>query len=142
MIETAVALLEVMKEKDSSGSLSQQLLADRIIRQLDHSTIDTFLENLAFPKNIEEVRLEGIKLYFLIKDSLLGKQAWTKANLSLTALNYGAMALCRAFPDTIVEWLTRWSTSILYTDELIRKKLFESDLAEHLSRSSLGGLAS
>lgn len=131
--ETVVAILEVFKSAKSQSTPQKQLFADRVVRQLTHTTIQTFQESLsACPVSSEELHRDALKLFFLIKDSLVGKQAWTKSNLSLTAMGYLSMGICRAFPETVADWLTRWGNSVLFTDELIRRKLFESDLAHIL----------
>lgn len=105
----------------------ERRLADRLVRQLDTFTIETFNECVG-KQQVKDVRLEAFKLYFALKDSMQNKQAGTKANLSLTALGYISMGICRAFPDSLLEMSTRWGMSVLYTDDLIRQKLFQSDL--------------
>ena len=107
----------------------ERKLAERIVRQLDTYTLETFQEGLAKPRRIGDVRQEVLKLFYAVQDSMRNKQSNTKANLFLTGLGYVSMGICRAFPETVTEKATRWGMSVLYTDELIRQKLYQSDLA-------------
>lgn len=107
-------------------------LADRLIRQLDNFTVETFEENLRHKSTKEPIRIAVCRIFYSLKESMLSKQAFTKDNLSLTVLGYFSRAICRAFPETVIEMATRWGMSVLYTDELIRQKFCEADLAESL----------
>lgn len=124
----AICFLKVAVEKKMDMLKiwpKEYTLADRIVRQLDNSIIETFEEsNLTHSK--------AIRVFYSVKDSLQSKQAFTKDNISLTVLGYISRGICRAFPDSIAEMATRWSMSVLYTDELIRQKFFEADLSELL----------
>lgn len=106
----------------------ERRLADVIVRQLDTFTVETFQEMLRKKRENVDARMEAMKLFYSVKDGMLCKQAGTKANLSLIVLGYISMGICRAFPDSLVEMSTRWAMSVLYTDELIRQKLFQVDL--------------
>jgi hypothetical protein len=130
--QVVIALLEAMQRHPTSSG-SHQLFADRVVRQLHRLTIETFQEKLAAKEAVEDLRVEALKLFFLLKDSIASKQASTEANLSLMVMGYIGMGICRAFPESLLEIFTRWSMSVLYTDELIRQKLFEADLAQALA---------
>ena len=108
-------------------------LADALVRQLDNYTLETFQESLSKDRKEKNPLVDALKLFYGVKDGMRNNQATTKANLSLTALGYISMGICRAFPDTLVEWLTRWSMSVLYTDAFIQRKFFQSDLADRLN---------
>lgn len=133
-----VCFLETIKEIEYPSDVSikwvkERRLAHRLVKQLDHFTIETFQESLQVDRKEKIPLVDALKLFHGIKDGMQNSQAATKANLSLTALGYGSMAICRAFPDTLVEMLARWSMSILYTDEFIQRKFFQSDLAEKIN---------
>jgi hypothetical protein len=106
-------------------------LASRLVRQLDYQTIQSFQENSGAISR-DSIRQEAVRRFGAVKDSLLNRQSWTKSNLTLLALGYLSMGICRAYPDTLIEMTARWSMSVLYTDELIRYKLFQADIAAHL----------
>lgn len=110
----------------------EALLADKLVRQLDIYTLMTFKESLAKPKKDVDPRHESTKLYYAVQDSILSRQCYTKSNLFLTSLGYVSMGICRAFPETVLEKSVRWMMSVLYTDEIIRQKIFQSDLAGSL----------
>jgi hypothetical protein len=107
-------------------------LSVKLLRQLDLATLETFRENLS--KNIrEDPYRKNLKLFYSLKESMQNKQAMTQANLSLIALGYFSMGICRIFPDTLLEMGFRWGMSVLYTDELLRQKFFQADLACEIS---------
>lgn len=108
----------------------ERKLADFIVRQLDTYTLETFQEGLGKKRALSDVRQEVLKLFYNVQDSMRNRQANTKANLFLTVVGYVSMGICRAFPETVVEKATRFGMSVMYTDELIRQKLFQADLAE------------
>lgn len=133
-----VCFLEIVKDLPGSSKASQQWkeewkLADRLVRQLDSYTVETFRESLQKDRKEKNPLVDSLKLFYGVKDGLLSTQAYTKANLSLTTLGYISMGICRAFPDSLVEMLARWSMSVLYTDEFIQRKFFQSDLAERIN---------
>lgn len=108
-------------------------LADRLIRQLDHYTLETFKESLARDRKEKNCLVDALKLFYGVKDGMVSNQGITKANLSLTALGYISMGICRAFPDSLIEMIMRWSMSVLYTDEFIQRKFFQVELSERLN---------
>lgn len=117
--------------RDISGPwVEEKRLARVLVRQLDTQTLETFREMLAKEREKENPRLDAIKLFYSVKDGMRSKQAGTKANISLILLGYLSMGLCRAFPESLIEMGTRWGMSVLYTDELIRQKLFQKDLQD------------
>ena len=128
--------LEIITESPTKASSSawtaERHLADAIVRQLDTPTVETFQEMLAHPRKEQSPRAEALKLFYQVEDGIRSKQAGTKANLSLIALGYVSMGICRAFPDSVIEMATRLGMSVLFTDELIRQKLFQYDLASNV----------
>lgn len=121
--KTMICFLEIItRSKQRSSFPKEKKLADLLVRQIDVSVIETFQEQLKSQN--------PFKLFHSVKDSMVSKQAGTKANLSLIALGYISMGICRAFPDSLIEMTTRWGMSVLYTDELIRQKLFQCDLKD------------
>lgn len=133
-----VCFLEIVKDIRSPSKVSGEwkeewALADRLVRQLDSYTVETFRESLQKDRKEKNPLVDVLKLFYGVKDGLLSTQAYTKANLSLTTLGYISMGICRAFPESLVEMLARWSMSVLYTDEFIQRKFFQADLAERIN---------
>ena len=112
---------------------TERKLASHLVQQLDMFTLETFQESLT--KNPENTsgRLNLYKLFFKVKECMVNKQAMTKSSLSLTALGYISMGVCKGFPDSVIEMSTRWTMSILYTDDLISQKLFQYDLGKSIN---------
>lgn len=129
--------LEIVKEvkpsEQSYGWKEERYLADRLVRQLDTYTLETFKESLAEDRKEKNILADTLKLFHGVIDGMQCNQGVTKANLSLTALGYVSMGICKAFPDSLTEMATRWSMSVLYTDEFIQRKFFQVDLAERIN---------
>jgi len=130
MAKVSLSFLEIIG--GHKVTYPEGFFANRIVRQIERRTVETFKEKLVQKISIEDVRLEAYKLFYNLKDGLVSKQAGTKANLSLTVLGYVSMGVCKAFPDTLKDMISRWTISVLYTDELIRQKFYEADLAERI----------
>ncbi len=134
-----VCFLEIVKNTETPSKVSSEWtkewkLADRLVRQLGHYTIETFQESLQQDRKEKVPLVDALKLFYGIKDGMQSSQAATKAHLILTALGYVSMGICRAFPDTLIDMLARWSMSVLNTDEFtIKPKLFQADLAENIN---------
>jgi hypothetical protein len=133
-----VCFLEIIKNMETPSKISLEWteewkLTDRLVRQLDHYTIETFQESLQTDRKEKVPLVDAIKLFYGIKDGMQRSQAFTEANICLTYLGYASMGICRAFPDTLIEMLARWSMSVLYTDEFIQRKFFQADLAERIN---------
>lgn len=124
----ALAFLTIiLQNRLSLDLLESTAFADLVVRQLDTQTIETCQE--IFPKDQKKGTLEeSLKIVDTLKKGIQFKQSGTKTNLSLIVLGYISMGLCRAFPNGLIDMTTRWSMSVLYTDELIRHKLFQMDL--------------
>jgi len=105
-------------------------LATLIVRQLDTWTLETLQESFEKRRLLNQPEIDSNKLFSEIKNSMIHRQNMTKANLGLIALGYGAMGICRAFPESLVEVSTRWGMSVLYTSRLIYDKVFQYNLAE------------
>lgn len=128
--KTVASFAEIILGRElSRGWEEQRRFADLLVRHLDTLTIETFQELLAKDRERIQPRSEALKIFYSIKDGMRSRQAGTKANLSLTAMAYISRGICRAFPDTLIDMTTRWSISVLWTDEFIRQKLFQYDLA-------------
>lgn len=133
-----VCFLEIVKDLKTPSEVSSEwkdewILADRLVRQLDSYTVETFRESLQRDRKEKNPLVDALKLFYGVKDGLLSTQAYTKANLSLTTLGYISMGICRAFPESLIEMVARWSMSVLYTDEFIQRKFFQFDLAEKIN---------
>ena len=129
-----IQFLERIKNVKSSETATREtFLADKMIYQLDMHTLETFREKLANRCVEGNPRAEAMKIFFAVHDGIRSRQAGTRANLSLTVMGYLSMGICKMFPDSLIEMATRWSMSVLYTDELVRQKLFQMDLEEQLS---------
>lgn len=122
-------------KEEGIGTVHQEdnVLAMRIIRQLDTQTLETFQERLSEKISFEVKTDKMIRIFYAMKESLQNKQAATKANLFLIALGYISMGICKIFPGSLVEISLRWGMSVLYTDELIKQKFFQSELANQIS---------
>lgn len=118
------------RQQEEDQFLAERRLARKIVRQLDMWTVQTFRDSLKDKSKSDTPRIEAIKLFYSVKDSMANSQAAVEANLSLMALGYGAMAISRAWPDTVADMSARWAMSVLYTDELVRQKIFQWDLAK------------
>lgn len=118
------------KQPAEDTFIAERRLARKIVRQLDMWTVQTFRDSLKDKTKLHNARAEAIKLFYSVKDSMMNGQAAIEANLSLMALGYGAMAISRAWPDTVADMSARWVMSVLYTDELVRQKIFQWDLAK------------
>lgn len=130
--------LEIIKDVETPSKISSEWteewkLADRLVRQLDHYTLETFKESLQEERKEKYPLVDALKLFYGVKDGMKTNQGMTKANLSLIALGYFSMGLCRAFPDSLIEMSSRWTMSVLYSDEFIQRKFFQSDLAERIN---------
>lgn len=130
--------LEIVKNLDSPSKVTSEWteewkLADKLVRQLDHYTLETFKESLDVDRKEKNPLVDALKLFYGVKDGMKSNQGTTKANLSLIALGYFSMGLCRAYPDSLIEMSARWTMSVLYSDEFIQRKFFQSDLAERIN---------
>jgi hypothetical protein len=136
-LEVLVLPIDKQKALDAAQEeklfVEERLLTRRIVRQLDLWTVQTFQASLKDKKTVENARMEAIKLFYSVKDSMMNRQAAIEANLGLMGLGYAAMAVSRAWPDTVADMSARWVMSVLYTDELVRQKLFQWDLAKALT---------
>jgi hypothetical protein len=129
-----ICFLEIIKQLPSSRPKTEEYkLADRLVRQLNTFTLEIFQEALSKDRKEKRPLIDALKLFYGVTDGMHGSQAYTKANLSLTALGYVSMGICRAFPDSLTEMATRWSMSVLYTDKLLTEKFFQAELAENLN---------
>lgn len=108
-----------------AGKKRETKFAVQIVRQIDTQVLETFQETLEKDPSPE-------KVFQAVKDSVQNKQTAVESNLFLITLGYISMGICRIFPDTLIETGTRWGMSLLYTDELIRQKLFQYDLSNQL----------
>ena len=127
LMQHFVQQLLFFAKKSKTASQKDSLLAVHIIRQLDTPTLETFQEKMSVQENTEIIRI-----FYAMKESLENKQAATENNLFLVALGYVCMGICRIFPGSTIEISLRWIMSLLYTDELIKQKFFQSDLAKKL----------
>jgi hypothetical protein len=133
-----VCFLEIVKNLETPSKISSEWteewkLADRLVRQLDHYTLETFKESLEGDRKEKHPLVDALKLFYGVKDGMRSNQGTTRANLSLIALGYFSMGLCRAFPDSLIEMSSRWTMSVLYSDEFIQRKFFQADLAERIN---------
>lgn len=133
-----VCFLEIIKDLKTPSKVTSEWeeewkLADRLVRQLDHYTLETFKESLEQDRKEKNPLVDALKLFYGVVDGMKSNQGTTKANLSLIALGYFSMGLCRAFPDSLTEMLSRWIMSVLYSDEFIQRKFFQADLAERIN---------
>lgn len=122
----AICFLEILKKKETSISrewTQERELADRLVRQLDHSALEGLHEIFTLKVDIKEARLQALKLYSALYESMYNAVVNTKSFFELTILGYVAMGLCRAFPDSLVDMTSRWTMSLIYTDDLIRRKI-------------------
>lgn len=137
VLEVLVLPLEEQQALDTAQEersfVEERSLARKIVRQFDLWTVQTFQDSLKEKKTLNNARMEAIKLFYSVKDSIVNRQAAIEANLSLMGLGYVAMAVSRAWPDTVADMSARWVMSVLYTDELVRQKLFQWDLAKTLA---------
>lgn len=133
-----VCFLEIVKNLETPSKISSEWkeewkLADRLVRQLDNYTLETFKESLEADRKEKNPLVDALKLFYGVKDGMRSNQGSTKANLSLKALGYFSMGICRAYPDSLIEMVARWSMSVLYSDEFIQRKFFQFDLAERIN---------
>ncbi len=105
-------------------------LADRIVRQLDTFTLESFCEGLKKKRESADLHQEALKVFESVKQSMRKQQVLTKANLSLTALGYVSLGLSRAFPDSLLDMSSRWGMSLLYTCKLIWQKTFQANVTQ------------
>lgn len=133
LIKTAACFFEILQKKfkHSETRTEEFSLAHRLVRQLDTQTLETFQENWN-TASAEKAREASIRRFFAIKDSLVNRQAGTRANLSLIGMGYISMGICRLYPNSVQEMFSRWVMSVLYTDELIKQKLFQYQLAQYI----------
>lgn len=125
-----------IKGTDSAEeSAKESFLADKMVYQLDWLTLETFKERLIGLKESENRHAETLKVFYAVRDSVQSGQTATRSNISLTTLGYLAMGLCKMFPDSLTEMASRWSMSVLYTEELIRQKLFQRGLDKQLQEA-------
>lgn len=133
-----VCFLEIVKNEKSPSNMSSKWktewkLADKLVRQLEYYTLETFTESLATDRKEKNPLIDALKLFYGVKDGMRDSQAKTKADLSFRALGYFAMGVCRAYPDTLVDMFSRWSMSVLCTDGFLQHKFFQVDLAERIN---------
>lgn len=129
-----VCFLEILKHgRVVSEMPEEKCLADRLVRQLDTYTLETFQESLSQQKKEKPTLVDALKLFYGVVDGMQCNQAATKSDLSLIALGYVSMGICRAFPDSLAEMVARWSMSVLHTDRFIQRKFFQASLAEQLT---------
>ncbi|HEV8051448.1 MAG TPA: hypothetical protein VGP47_03060, partial [Parachlamydiaceae bacterium] len=84
-----VCFLEIIKNLETPSKVSVEWkeewsLADKLVRQLDSYTVETFRESLQKDRKEKNPLVDALKLFYGVKDGLMSTQAYTKANLSLT----------------------------------------------------------
>lgn len=92
-------------------------LASNMVSQLDSFSIKLFSSNLGEGNP----RIKALRLYYDIKYGIGNIQDRVKSNLSLSGLGYVSRCVCKMYPDSLIEMMTRWTMSVLFTDELVIK---------------------
>lgn len=118
------------KENKEPNDPDKQL-ARHIFRQLEHFTLETFKGEIQkkHPKILDKLSPDDAKkLFSALTKALQDKQIYTKTNLWLIALGYMGMAICRLWPETLVQSSTTWGMSFLYTSKLIYQKTQQAKL--------------
>lgn len=129
-----IQFLERIKGVKSTGESTQEtFLADKVIYQLDTQTLETFQEKISGRVVEGNHRVEAMKIFFAVQDGIRSRQAGTRASLSLTIMGYLSMGLSKMFPDSLTEMASRWSMSVLYTDDLVRHKLSQMNISGQLA---------
>lgn len=123
--------LEIIASPDKNGMdevmhRQEWRMASRIVRQLDMQTIEAFKDRLTDQKGI---KFNSIQFFDELQKGMMNSQTKTMNKLGLRTLGYLAMAICKAYPDTLIEVSLRWGMSVLYTAELLRDKMFKSKLS-------------
>ena len=134
-----VCFLEIVKNTQTPSKVTslwkkEWELADALVRQLEHYTMETFKESFDNKERKEKSPfIDALKLFYGVKQAMINKQSFTEGNLSLIAFNYVGMGICKAFPDSLIEMIVRWSSSVLSTDQFLQEKFFQSELSEQIS---------
>lgn len=116
-------------QETSAKNCEAKRFSVEIIRQIQTPVLETFQEKFLEKKPMEE---DFEKLYNNLCQSVQDKQTGTESNLFLFFLGYACMGVSRIFPGSTADISVRWVMSVLYTDELIRQKLFQYDLSQEL----------
>lgn len=108
----------------------ERKLASRVLRQIGDYDVEAYRENIAKlalgsqrlgkPLTIDQ---QAAWLHFQNVQGSLEKQVKVAtANLGLRVLCYGALGVCKAYPDSIAQWSSMWGISVLYLVKHIYEK--------------------
>ena len=97
-------------------------LALHIFRQQEHSSLEQIRTQFGPKPSQEQLK----NLFLSLKKNLENNQFFTKVNFGLIAYGYVCIGICRLYPQTLIQSLSVWSVSILYTGKLLYKKYLDS----------------
>lgn len=99
-----------------------------VVRGLDPDTWEILKTEL--PK--AESPLERRRLFKVVLAYSVKQQEVATADIGLRTLGYLSMAICRAFPDTVIQSSIYTTMSLIHTSKLLFEKLFQ-----HAARTSM-----
>lgn len=115
-IQTVMSsFLKLLRKKEGAGL---NKLALHTFRQQEHYTLEKMKEELGQLQSQEDYK----KLFESLKQAVENKLLFTKANFGLIALGYLSMGICRMYPESLIQSLSLWSMSLLYTAKLFYEK--------------------
>jgi hypothetical protein len=128
-------LKRLYKESPTVVESREHRLAYHTFNQLDHHSMEALIEGFQkkyAAENSEKLMnilsQETINEHFhQLRNALNQKTQFTQANLGLLALGYACMAVCRMWPDSLIQSSVTWGMSLLYTSKLIWQKYLQSE---------------
>jgi len=133
-----ICFLDIVKPVESKDKCfdwtSERKLADRLVRQIDNYSLENFQEKFEKKQECQYSRLETLFLFDELKRGIKDKKVSTEDNLSLNAFFYLSRAIFRAFPDSLAEMVIRWTSSVLFTNEIIKQKIRHVGQVKRLDR--------
>jgi hypothetical protein len=115
----------------------EQHMAVDIIRQMEEWSLESFKKGLAaqsIGKNSILTAAQALHVYKGIEMAIKQNQTMTKANIGLRALGYVSLGICRAFPQTLVQYGLTLTMSLFYTSKLIVENYLLKQLRKYLAR--------
>ncbi len=100
----------------------EEALAVDALKQIDEWRLGLLQESLKKVQSQECADGSGQEIFNKIVRTLEEAQRDTYENISLSAVGYVCLALCRAFPYTLLQYSLNWGTCFLYTYQMAMRK--------------------
>lgn len=103
----------------------EQQLAIEIVMQMEEWSLETLKQELSEEGLSQSDAGNCGAIFNKVRKALEECQKETREKISLITLGYISMALCKAYPYTLLQYSLNWGMSLLYTCQLASRKLNE-----------------